>query len=116
MTAFTNPITWLILLTLTVACAWYAYGYIRPTRQADPDHGQTALFVILGDGAVTLAAVLIVASTGPVDWLQMLAIILACLIAGGLPMITEYIGHHTAQRSAQRRQNDMMHVTRILEE
>jgi hypothetical protein len=116
MTTFTNPITYLILLTLAVACTLYAYGYIRPTRSANPDHGQTALFVILGDSAVTLAAVLIVACTGPVDWLQMLAILLACLAAGGLPMIAEYIGHHTTKRAVQRSIDDLAHLNRILEE
>ena len=48
MNTFTNPTTWLILTLLCALCAAYAFAYIRPTRRADPDHGQTALFVLRG--------------------------------------------------------------------
>lgn len=110
MNPFTSPATYIILLILAITCTAYAFGYVRPTREKDPDHGQTALFVILGDAAVTLAAVLIVAFTGPVDWLQLLAVLLACLAAGGLPMILEYTGHHTTQRQAARRAAALRHT------
>lgn len=116
MTAWTNPLTYLILLALAVAAAAYAWGYVRPLRRRDSQHGQTALLVVMGDALVGLAAVLIVAANGPVDALALAAILTACLIAGGLPMIVEYVDDHTSQRQTQRQRSDAAALNRLLAE
>ena len=116
MTTFTNPTTWLILLALTIAAAAFAWGIVRPTRRRHPAHGQTALFVVLGDAAVALAVVLIVAANGPADWLQTAAILSAALAAGGLPMIFEYIDDHTSQHQAAAQRHTLAQINTILAE
>ncbi len=116
MTTFANPLTWLILLALTIAAAGFAWGIVRPTRRRHPAHGQTALFVVLGDAAVALAVVLIVAANGPVDWLQITAILLAALSAGGLPMIWEYIDDYTSQAAYTAQRHTLAQINTILAE
>lgn len=116
MNIFANPTTYLILLALAVTCTAYAYAVVRPLRRKDREHGQTALLVVIGDGCVALAAVLIVAVNGPVDATGLLAVLIACLVAGGLPMIAEYISDHTSQRQAQRHSQSLADVARLLEE
>ncbi len=116
MTTFTNPLTWLILLALTIAAAGFAWGIVRPTRRRHPAHAQTALFVVLGDGGVALATALIVAANGPADWLQITAILMAALAAGGLPMIWEYIDHHTSSALVAAQRHALAQIDTILAE
>lgn len=116
MHVWSNPLTYLILLALAVAASAYGWGYVRPLRRRDAQHGQTALLVVMGDGLVALAAILIVAANGPVDALALAAILTASLIAGGLPMIVEYVDDHTQQRQAQRQRSDAADLNRLLAE
>lgn len=92
--AFTNPLTYLILISLALACTAFAWLCIRPIRRRRHNHGQTAIFVIIGDSLVALAAVLIVAANGPVNAMDLSAILIAALAAGGLPVVAEYISAH----------------------
>jgi len=116
MDTFTDPLTYLILLLLHIAAWGYAYRCIRPTRQRKRNHGQTALFVIIGDTAVALAAVLITAATGPVDWQTLAVILAAALAAGGLPMIWEYTDDHTSSLQADDQRANATDFQRLISE
>lgn len=116
MNAFGNPTTYLILMVLHAAAWLYAYRGVRAIRSKNPRHGHTALFVVMGDGAVALAAVLVVAANGPVDWLTLAAILVAALAAGGLPMIWEYVESHTALSQAENLRRDAVELQRLLQE
>ena len=101
----TNPITYLILIVLAVGCTLYAYRYVRPTRQRSPDHGQTALFVVIGSAAVGVAYTIALAATyGIAAAITPAILLLLCYIVAGLPMIAEYIDDHTGA-AAKRRQS-----------
>lgn len=114
MSTFANPLTYLILIALHSLAWLYAYRCIRPTRQRQRNHGQTAIFVVIGDAAVALAIVLIVAASGPVDWLDLAAILSAALAAGGLPMIWEYIDDHTSTAQAEYQRSYTADIQRLL--
>jgi len=116
MNTFTDPLTYLILILLHIAAWGYAYRCIRPTRQRKRNHGQTALFVVIGDTAVALAVVLIAAATGPVDWQTLAVILAAALAAGGLPMIWEYTDDHTSSLQADDARNYTAKIQRLLAE
>lgn len=116
MNAFGNPTTYLILMALHAAAWLYAYRGVRAIRSKNPRHGHTALFVVIGDGAVALAAVLVVAANGPVDWLNLAAILVAALAAAGLPMIWEYIEDHTALSQAENLRRDAAELQRLMQE
>ena len=116
MNAFGNPTTYLILMVLHAAAWLYAYRGVRAIRSKNPRHGHTALFVVIGDGAVALAAVLVVAANGPVDWLTLAAILVAALAAGGRPMIWEYVEDHTALSQADNLRRDAAELQRLLQE
>lgn len=116
MTTFANPLTYLILLALHAAAWAYAYRCVRDTRHKNPRHGQTALFVVIGDSAVALAVILIVAAAGSVDWLTLAAILVAALAAGGLPMIWEYIDHVTTSAQNDQHRAYAADLQRLLDE
>jgi len=65
---------------------------------------------------VALAAILIVAASGPVDALELTAILTACLIAGGLPMIAEYIDDHTSRSADEDQRQAVADIQRLLQE
>lgn len=114
MSTFVNPLTYLILLALHGLAWLYAYRSVRPTRQHLHNHGQTALFVVIGDAAVALAVVLIVAANGPVDWLNLAVILFMALAAGGIPMIWEYIDDHTSSQQANDARAYTAEIQRLL--
>ncbi len=116
MATFTSPLTYLILVSLAAAAAAYAWGYVRPLRRRHRNHGQTALLVVIGDALVALAAILIVAASGPVDALGLAALLTACLTAGGLPMIAEYIDDHTSRSADADQRQAVADIQRLLQE
>ncbi len=100
-TALTNPTTYLILALLCLTCIAYAFAYVRPTRRRDPDHGQTALFVIIGNTIVGLAYTIGLAATfGLQIALSAGALLLIYFAVAGLPMVVEYIDDHTTRRQS----------------
>jgi len=114
--AFANPLTYLILLALHGLAWLYAYKCVRPLRLRKRNHGQTALFVVLGDGAVALATVLIAAANGPLDWLALAAVLVAALGVAGIPMIWEYIDDHTSTQVAADSRAYANEIQRLLAE
>lgn len=109
-----NPITWLMLALLHAACWAYAYGIVRRLRNNNPNHGQTAFLVIVGNSAVglTLAAITWITSSLNNAISLLLLLLLANLFAG-IPMIVEYIGSHTNQHT---RTNDRTIAERIIQD
>lgn len=113
-TVLTNPITYLILLGLAVACTAYAWLYVRRTRRKSPHHGQTALFVVIGSAIVGIAYTIgLAASYGIPAAIAPAIFLLLCYIAAGIPMIVEYIDDHTDSAG---RQQTIDNINRIMEE
>jgi hypothetical protein len=110
----TNPITWLMLALLHLACWIYAFGIVRRMRKDDPEHGQTAWLVVIGNSAVglTLAAITWITSSLNNAISLLLLLLLANLFAG-LPMIAEYISSHTSRHNQT---NDRTIAQRIIQD
>lgn len=94
-TILTNPITWLVLALLHAACWAYAYGIVRRMRRSDPNHGQTAWLVVIGNSAIgaTLFAIAWI-TIGLTNAIGLLILLLLANLAAGVPMIVEYVGDH----------------------
>ena len=83
-----------VLAALFFAALAYAYLIVRKAAENKVE-GQTASFVVLGVGSTVLASVFLIGLVNA-------AIVLACFVASGLPMIIEYSSRvHSAQRKDQ---------------
>lgn len=116
----TNPTTYIILIILAVACALYAWRYVRATRRRNRNHGQTALFVVIGSAAVGIAYTIALAATyGIAAAITPAVLLLLCYIAAGIPMIIEYIDDHigdAAERHSSASLRDLLKDINIHDE
>lgn len=113
-TTLTNPTTWLILTVLHAACWAYAYGIVRRLRSQDPDHGQTAWLVVIGNSGISIALFSITWITnGLLNAIGILVLLLLANLFAGIPMIVEYIGSHIQRR---RSAGDLAALTNLLDQ
>lgn len=61
---------------------------VRHVRKRDPNHGQTAWFVVVGVGVV-------VAAYGLLAGIDAALTLLGLFAAAGVPMVVEYVDSHT---------------------
>jgi hypothetical protein len=94
MNANPTPNQLLIALLLLVLFGIIYAAIIRRMRRRNPDHGQTAWLVVVGNATITAAFTALYGINAG-------AVLLACMAAAGLPMIIEYVDDHLD--SAERR-------------
>lgn len=105
--ALTQPSTWLILLALGLAAAFYAYRIVRPLRKRDRNHGQTC-WLVVGGVAGTIAAYggLLATITDLSIAVEHTTLLLILFTVSGLPMIFEYVDDH----SRRSQEDDQRHI------
>jgi len=90
-----NLLVAIVLLVLFVAGIGYAW-LVRKLRQRKPDHGYTAILVIVGDLIVAVGYGLLVG-------LDLVVLLVLCLAAAGLPMVVEYTDFYLHTGEKERR-------------
>lgn len=115
--ALTQPSTYLILAILCGIALYYAFRTVRPLRQRDREHGQTAWLVVVGVAVTGLAyTAILVISSGLLAALEHLALLVICFVVSGIPMIIEYIDDYTTRHQQQARRQSIANISHLIRE